>query len=69
MAGNGAIAISVAAKSIKEQQVPARLGAKETTGIDASRCDATKMPVNKVLVLSPSEGGQCVAIILGRVQA
>jgi 3-oxoacyl-[acyl-carrier-protein] synthase II len=69
MAGNGAIAISVAAKSIKEQQIPARLGAKETAGIDASRCDAIKMPVNKVLVLSPSEGGQCVAIILGRVQA
>jgi 3-oxoacyl-(acyl-carrier-protein) synthase len=69
MAGNGAIAISVAAKSIKEQRIPARLGAKETNGIDASRCETTKMPINNVLVISPSEGGQCVAIVLGRLQA
>jgi len=69
MAGNGAIAISVAAKSIKEQQLPTRLGANETNGIDASRCETTKMTINKVLVTSPSEGGQCVAIVLGRLQA
>ena len=69
MAGNGAIALSVAAKSIKEQQIPARLGATETDGIDAGRCESTQMRINKVLVISPSEGGQCVAIVLGRVQA
>ena len=65
MAGNGAIAISVAAKAIKEQMIPARLGATETHGIDAARSDAQQQKINKVLVVTPSEGGQCVAIILG----
>jgi 3-oxoacyl-[acyl-carrier-protein] synthase II len=67
MAGNGAIAICVAAKSIIEQKIPARLGGIKTEGIRAEKCAATEMPINKVLVLSPSEGGQCVAIILGRM--
>ena len=69
MAGNGAITLSVAAKVIKEQTVPARLGSSFTKGIDAGKCEAKKMPIHKVLVLTPSEGGQCVAIILGRVEA
>ena len=69
MAGNGAIAISVAAKAIKEQTLPARLGANETSGLLASRSDSKSMSINKVLVVTPSEGGQCVAIILGRVEA
>ncbi|MDP7005097.1 MAG: beta-ketoacyl synthase N-terminal-like domain-containing protein [Phycisphaerales bacterium] len=69
MAGNGAIAISVAAKAIKEQMIPSRLGATETSGIDASKSDAQKLKINKALVVTPSEGGQCVAIILGRIEA
>ncbi|MDG1137414.1 MAG: beta-ketoacyl synthase N-terminal-like domain-containing protein [Phycisphaerales bacterium] len=69
MAGNGAIAISVSAKAIKEQTVPARLGSISTTGVAAGKCEAKKLPIDKVLVVTPSEGGQCVAIILGRVQA
>ena len=68
MAGNGAIGIGVAAKAIKEQAIPARLGATETPGICANCCEAQKIPINKVLVIAPSEGGQCVAIILGRMQ-
>ncbi len=67
MAGNGAIAISVGAKAIKEQTLPARLGASETAGVCAHRCNSLQMPINKVLVVTPSEGGQCVAIILGRI--
>jgi len=69
MAGNGAIAIGVAAKMIKEQQTPARIGAIETKGIDAARCNSQQKQINKVLVVTPSEGGQCVAIILGRIEA
>ena len=69
MAGNGGIAISVGAKAIKEQTLPARLGASETSGVSAHRCDSLQMPINKVLVVTPSEGGQCVAIILGRIDA
>ena len=67
MAGNGAIAIGVAVKAIKEQKIPARLGSTSTTGIDAARNEATKMSINRILVVTPSEGGQCVAIILGRI--
>lgn len=67
MAGNGAIEIGVAAKAIKEQKIPARLGDQSTNGIDAAVCEPKKMEINKVLVVTPSEGGQCVAMILGRV--
>ena len=68
MAGNGAIAIGVAAKAIKEQTVPARLGCNSTNGIDASKSGSQQIPINRVLVVTPSEGGQCVAIILGRME-
>jgi hypothetical protein len=67
MAGNGAICIGVAAKAIKEQTVPARLGSDKTTGINAEKCDSKETQINNVLVVTPSEGGQCVAIILGRI--
>ena len=67
MAGNGAICVGVAAKAIKEQMVPARIGTEKTKGINASKCNATKTSINRVLVVTPSEGGQCVAIILGRI--
>jgi len=65
MAGNGAIAIGVAAKALKEQRLPARLGAAETSGIDAAKCDARKATLSRILIVAPSEGGQCVAIVLG----
>jgi 3-oxoacyl-(acyl-carrier-protein) synthase len=67
MAGNGAICVGVAAKAIKEQMVPARIGTEKTNGINAFKCNATKTSINRVLVVTPSEGGQCVAIILGRI--
>jgi len=67
MAGNGAICIGVAAKAIKEQTVPARLGSEMTNGICAEKCNAQKTSINNVLVVTPSEGGQCVAIVLGRI--
>jgi len=69
MAGNGAIAIGVGAKALKEQTVPARLGSDSTDGIDAAKNKPQQMPINKILVVTPSEGGQCVAIILGRMEA
>ncbi len=68
MAGNGAIAVGVAAKAIKEQMIPSRLGADSTAGIDAARCNARALEISKVLIVSPSEGGQCVAMILGRTE-
>ena len=67
MAGNGGITIGVAAKAIQEQKLPARLGAETTDGIDAGTCDAIAMEIHKVLVITAGEGGQCVAIVLGRM--
>ena len=67
MAGNGAICIGVAAKAMKEQTIPARLGSDITAGIHAEKCDSKETQINNVLVVTPSEGGQCVAIILGRI--
>ena len=69
MAGNGAICIGVAAKAIKEQMIPARLGSENTKGINAFKCDAKKSTVKRVLVVTPSEGGQCVAVVLGRIES
>lgn len=69
MAGNGAIAIGIAAKAIKEQMVPARLGGSATKGMNAAKCGAQTLTINRVLVVSPSEGGQCVAIVLGGLDA
>jgi len=69
MAGNGAICIAVGAKAIKEQTIPARLGGSHTPGIAASRSDVQEATINKVLIVTPSEGGQCVAMILGRISS
>jgi hypothetical protein len=67
MAGNGTIAISVAAKALREQMIPARLGAEETEGVMAAKCGAKATTLGRILVVTPSEGGQCVAIVLGRI--
>ncbi len=66
MAGNGGISIGVAAKALQEQKLPARLGAEQTTGIDACACRSKEMNIHNILCITAGEGGQCVAIILGR---
>ena len=45
------------------------LGVVTTEGIDAGICDAKAMDIDKVLVITAGEGGQCVAIVLGRIAA
>ncbi|MDP7009362.1 MAG: beta-ketoacyl synthase [Phycisphaerales bacterium] len=67
MAGNGAICIAIAAKVILEQKIPARLGSEHVEGINAARCEAHDKEIQRVLVVTPSEGGQCVAIVLRRI--
>ena len=69
MAGNGAIAVGVAAKALKEQHIPARLGASETMSVQAQACESNDAQLEYALVVSPSEGGQCVAIVLKRGEA
>jgi 3-oxoacyl-[acyl-carrier-protein] synthase II len=67
MAGNGAISIGIAAKAIKEQKIPARLGGTATPYMQAECCLSCDLDINKILVITPSEGGQCVALVLGRI--
>ncbi len=69
MAGNGAIAVGVAAKALREQRIPARLGAEETVSVQAQACTSSEAKLDYALVVSPSEGGQCVAIVLKRGEA
>ncbi|MFT4592995.1 MAG: 3-oxoacyl-[acyl-carrier-protein] synthase II [Phycisphaerales bacterium] len=69
MAGNSGISIGIAAKVLREQKLPARLGAEQTSGIDAGTCDATDMNIRNILCITAGEGGQCVAIVLGRISS
>ena len=69
MAGNGTIAIAVAAKALREQMLPARIGPEETAGVDAAKCDSNAADLSRILVVTPSEGGQCVAMVLGRIKS
>ena len=69
MAGNSGISIGIAAKVLREQKLPARLGAEQTPGIDAGTCDATDMNIRNILCITAGEGGQCVAIVLGRISS
>jgi 3-oxoacyl-(acyl-carrier-protein) synthase len=69
MSGNGTIAIAVAAKALREQMIPARLGSEETVGVDAAKCESKTADIGRILVVTPSEGGQCVAMVLGRIKS
>lgn len=69
MSGNGTIAIAVAAKALREQMIPARLGPEETVGVDGAKCESKTADLVRILVVTPSEGGQCVAMVLGRINS
>lgn len=66
-AGAGAINLAVAARAIFEQTLPARLYTQESGGLDATQCAARAAELGHVMVISPSLGGQNVAIVLSAV--
>lgn len=66
-AGQGAIALCVAAKALKEQMLPARLNTSNASGLDAAECPARKADLNHVLVFTTSQGGQNAAVVLRKV--
>ncbi len=68
LSGNGTITIAVAAKALREQFIPARLGPEETAGVDAAKSNSSPADLGRILVVTPSEGGQCVAMVLGRIK-
>jgi 3-oxoacyl-[acyl-carrier-protein] synthase II len=66
-AGNGAVALSVAVRAMKEQKLPARLNTHGAQGLDADACESRDAELNCVLAFSTSQGGQNAAIVLKRV--
>ena len=67
VAGNGAIAMAVAARCVAEQRLPARINTKGATGLDADACPARAAKVGAVLVFTPSLGGQNAAAVIRRI--
>ncbi len=63
-AGAGAVAVSVAAMSLREQTLPARLNTASSNGLDAAACPARPAALRNVLVFQTSQGGQNVALVL-----
>jgi 3-oxoacyl-[acyl-carrier-protein] synthase II len=66
-AGNGAIAMAVAARCVAEQRLPARINTKGAAGLDADACPARAAKVGAVLVFTPSLGGQNAAAVIRRI--
>jgi 3-oxoacyl-[acyl-carrier-protein] synthase II len=66
-AGNGAIAMAVAARCVAEQRLPARINTKGATGLDADACPSRAAKVGAVLVFTPSLGGQNAAAVIRRI--
>ncbi len=65
-AGAGTVAVAVAARALREQKLPARLNSGSTDGLDAAACPARPAELEQVLVVSTSQGGQNVALLLRR---
>ncbi len=63
-AGAGAVAVSVAAMSLREQTLPARLNTASSNGLDAAACPTRPAALRNVLVFQTSQGGQNVALVL-----
>jgi len=66
-AGAGAIAACVAVECMRQQKLPARINTTGVTDLDANATPARAAVLNRVLVVTPSFGGQNGAIVLGRV--
>ncbi len=65
-AGAGTISVAVAARALREQMLPARINSRGRAGLDAAACPARPARLEHVLVVSTSQGGQNVAMVLKR---
>jgi 3-oxoacyl-[acyl-carrier-protein] synthase II len=65
-AGAGGVAVSVAARALREQRLPARLNTAASDGLDAVACPSRPAALRRVLVCATSQGGQNVAMVLQR---
>lgn len=65
-AGNAAVVASIAAKSVYEQHLPARLNSSDCNGLNAAAAPAREATLEHVLVSTTSQGGQNAAMVLKR---
>ncbi len=65
-AGFGAVAAAASAACLRAQRLPARLGTRGAAGLDADAVPARDAALRRILVMTPSLGGQNAAIVLGR---
>jgi 3-oxoacyl-[acyl-carrier-protein] synthase II len=65
-AGNGAIGLCAGAKALREQRLPARLNTSGAEGLDADATPAREAALERVLVVTTSQGGQNAAVVLSR---
>ena len=67
-AGAGAISLSVAARCLQEQRLPARINAEGVEGLNANATAATDASLRAMLVFTTSLGGHNAAVILRRLE-
>ncbi len=65
-AGFGAIAVSVAAKCLSEQRLPARINSSNTGALVATAAASEARALRHILVCTTSLGGQNSAVVLSR---
>ena len=65
-AGNGAISLSIAARCLRDQKLPARLNTRGNNQLDANETHARDAALENILVTTTSQGGQNAAVILKR---
>jgi len=63
-AGNGGVALCVAARCVETQRLPARLNTSGADGLDADARPAVDTKLDTVLVMTTSQGGQNAAVVL-----
>lgn len=65
-AGNGAVALCVAARSLRAGKLPARLNTADADGLDANAAPARDADLRTIVVMTPSQGGQNAVVVLTR---
>ena len=60
------IALSVAARALVEQMLPARLHTQDVDGLDATACAARPAALQHIMISTTSQGGQNAVVILRR---
>ncbi|NNF43745.1 MAG: hypothetical protein HKN62_12020 [Phycisphaerales bacterium] len=68
-AGNGAVGLSVAARCVRDQTLPARLASGDAGTLDAGTAETRPASLAHVLVMTNSQGGQNAAVVLSRLDA